>query len=249
MHGWTWRERTEPFHALGAQDGPARFVVEQVDDACFAIPDGAGFEFRPPSGGPPIVVDSTSLPLTDFASIPSFVSWFVTRYGRHTPAALVHDQLVAEGVSADDRRRADDLFLEMMELLDVPVVRRSIMWSAVTLATRWSSGWRRRLGVVGWGASATGGLVLLGVGAVTGRPAQCVVALLLPVPASLWWGRQARAGLIAGYALIPVVGPALASAAGYGVYWVVEELVRRASALAPTREVEQLPAPTPFRER
>jgi len=75
------------------------------------------------------------------------------------------------------------------------------------------------------------------------------LALLLPIPASWWWRPHTRAGLIAGYALIPVVLPAAFSAGGYGVYWLVEEGVRRATALVPHRHVEQLPQPTPFRER
>jgi hypothetical protein len=249
VHGWKWKERTRPFSAIGSPDEPACFVVEQVDDACFAIPAGAGFEYRPSDGGPPIVVDSTTLPLTDFASIPTYVSWFVTRYGRHTPAALVHDQLIADGVSNADRVRADDLFLEMMEHLDVPVVRRSVMWAAVTMATRWCHGMRGKVTLVGWGATATGGLVLLVAGAARRRWRWAALALLLPIPASAWWGRHARAGLIAGYALIPVVLPAAFSAGGYGTYWLVEEAVRRGTALVPNRHVEQLPQPTPFRER
>jgi hypothetical protein len=31
---------------------------------------------------------------TDLASIPSFLGWFARRHGRHTPAALLHDQLI-----------------------------------------------------------------------------------------------------------------------------------------------------------
>jgi hypothetical protein len=64
------------------------------------------------------------------------VSWFVSRYGRHTAAALVHDELVTDGMEFEARKRADRLFLQMLDDVDVPPAQSRVMWTAATLATR-----------------------------------------------------------------------------------------------------------------
>ena len=248
MHGWTWRTHTAPFSAIGERTEPARFVVEQIDDATFALLAGHGFQVNRPDGAAPLVVSSDTLPSTDFASIPGFLSWFVSRAGRHTPAALVHDQLVEPGMAPEDRAAADDLFLELMGCLDVPPVRRTVMWAAVSLATRWTGGWRHRIGIVLWGALAACGLVALMAGLVTGRPLWVVAALAAPTPASVFWGHKYRAGLVAGYALLPVAFPAASSALGYGTYWVIEEAFRRLRAVRPRQDAEDLPTPVAYKE-
>lgn len=248
MYRWQWVTQTSPFSAAGRPGTPARIVVEQIGDACFRPHPDFGFQYDPPDGSPPVVVTSESLPSTDFASIPGFLSWFVSRAGRHSPAALVHDQLVAPGVTTEDRAAADDLFLEMMDHLDVPPVRRSVMWAAVSLATRWSSRGLPRAAIGVWGMLASGGLALLVAGIVTGRPLWVVAALAAPVPASLLWGRKRRAGLVAGYALLPVAFPAASSALGYVTYWVIEEAVRRLRAVPEHQDIEELPTPVAYKE-
>lgn len=81
---------------------------------------------------------------TDFASIPFFLTWLVPKDGVHTPAAILHDTLIDGQVGIDydtsdgaqiDERHADYLFREAMRNSGVGVVRRWIMWSAVTLKT------------------------------------------------------------------------------------------------------------------
>lgn len=248
MHGFKWGTHTRPFSSAGQPGVPARFVVEQIDDACFRPLLDLGFQYNRPDGSTPILVTSESLPSTDFASIPGFMGWFVSRTGRHTPAALVHDQLVALGISLGERAAADDLFLEMMDELDVPPVRRTVMWAAVSLATRWSSGWKTRATVMVWGLLAAAGLTLLVAGLVTGRPWWVLAALVAPTPASLLWGHKRRAGLVAGYALLPVVFPAASSALGYATYWVAEEVVRRARAVPQREHIEEHPTPVAYRE-
>lgn len=248
MHGWTWGERTSPFAPLDEPGRPVRIVVEQISDRTFRVHPDHGFTCTFTDGREPVSVTSESLPTTDFASIPGFLSWFVSRHGRHTAAALVHDQMIERGISYERRAAADDLFLELMDDLDVPPVRRGVMWAGVTAATRWTGGWGRRLLLVLWFACALAGMAGCVAGAVTGTWWLVVVALLAPVPAAALWGGRWRAGLIAGYALPPVVGPALAAALGYATYWVVEELVRRLTAVPPSRSVDEMPAPTPYGE-
>jgi hypothetical protein len=249
QRGWEWQRHTAPFSAVGAPDTPARFVVEQIANAKFAVPEGSGFQYNPPGSQHALVVTHATLPDTDFASIPRFMSWFVSRHGRHTPAALVHDMLVTDDMPIADRVQADREFLRMMDCLDVPPVRSRVMWAAVTVATRWKGNALARLGIVLWGLFAAGGVALLARGIVTGAPWQIALALLAPIPASMLWGSQRPAGLIAGLAMPFVVLPALASWLGYGVYWLVEQAVRFARAARPKNDLSQIPQPISFKER
>jgi hypothetical protein len=72
---------------------------------------------------------------TDFASVPQALTWLVPRYGRYTKAAILHDHLwqrCREGTFgwAD----ADGILRRAMRELDVPFLRRWLMWGAVRLA-------------------------------------------------------------------------------------------------------------------
>ena len=72
---------------------------------------------------------------TDFASVPQALTWLVPRYGRYTKAAILHDylwQLCREGRFA--WADADGLLRRAMRELDVPFLRRWLMWGAVRLA-------------------------------------------------------------------------------------------------------------------
>ena len=72
---------------------------------------------------------------TDFASVPQALTWLVPRYGRYTKAAILHDHLWRECAAgrfawAD----ADGLLRRAMRELEVPFLRRWLMWAAVRLA-------------------------------------------------------------------------------------------------------------------
>ncbi len=74
---------------------------------------------------------------TDFASVPRVFVWFLPRYGRYTKAAILHDHLwrdlAAEGKL--DFIDADGTFRRAMRELEVPFLKRWIMWAAV----RWGA--------------------------------------------------------------------------------------------------------------
>ncbi|MEQ9507050.1 MAG: DUF1353 domain-containing protein [Hyphomonas sp.] len=70
--------------------------------------------------------------VTDFASIPSLLHIFVQPFGRHAPAAVLHDYLYALG-QKKARNLADRLFLHAMREAGVPYWRRSIMYRMVRL--------------------------------------------------------------------------------------------------------------------
>lgn len=68
--------------------------------------------------------------VTDFASIPSFFHFIVQPFGRHAPAAVLHDYLYALG-QKKARRLADRLFLNAMREAGVGALRRSLMYRMV----------------------------------------------------------------------------------------------------------------------
>jgi hypothetical protein len=205
---------------------PARIVLRQVGDHQFELVEG--FTYSGSAGT--WTVTPADLPETDLASIPQFMSWFVSRYGHHTLAALLHDHLVRNGAALDPpvtRMEADEVFLEALTDLEVPYVRSRLMWAAVTFATRWASGGWRRLGLAVWMALAATGVLALVVALLTVNVPLGVVALVAPVPAALLWGwRQRAAGLMGGYTLWLVVLPAALNLAVYCLYSGTERVLR-----------------------
>ena len=87
---------------------------------------------------------------TDLASVPGFLLWLVPRYGLHTLAAMVHDQLIKDPPSGG-RVKADTIFRDSLGELKVPWIRRWIIWTAVSLGTTWSSGLLGKLRLALWG--------------------------------------------------------------------------------------------------
>jgi hypothetical protein len=70
--------------------------------------------------------------VTDFASIPPFFQSLIQPFGRHAPAAVLHDYLYAIGQKRA-RAIADRLFLNAMREAGVPAFRRSLMYRMVRL--------------------------------------------------------------------------------------------------------------------
>jgi hypothetical protein len=73
--------------------------------------------------------------VTDLASIPRIFRALIPQNGKHRLAAIVHDYLCREKVL--DRRLADWIFLEAMEVLEVNWLQRRIMYYAVASLTTW----------------------------------------------------------------------------------------------------------------
>lgn len=241
---FAWTTSTAPFtDAAGRQ--PARFVLEQVGDDAFRLV--RPFRWRRRTGTV-VEVTPASLGVTDLASIQPAVAWFVTRHGRHTPAALVHDQLTRTARSPEERAAADLAFREAMGELGVPPVRTAVMWATVAMATRWVGGPWRRAGILAWGACSLLGMGSLIQGAVRRRPTQVAVALVAPLPAAALWGRQWRAGIVAGYAVWFVLVPTATSLAGYSAYWSAEAALRAGRRLLARRGDPEPPGPVPFSE-
>lgn len=105
--------------------------VEQVDDKNWKVLEGFRYEgkLRP--------FDVEVGQSTDFASVPRLFVWFLPRYGRWTKAAILHDHLWRNEVGKGEIAYidADGLFRRAMRELDVPFLKRWIMWGAV----RWGA--------------------------------------------------------------------------------------------------------------
>jgi hypothetical protein len=232
--------------------GDAEYVLKRLPD-----PKRAGsytleesFQYRDHRRGTFTVPKPGTVFVTDLASIPGPASWLVPVDGTHTPAALLHDALVRkpdEPVVHDGpdvtRETADLMFREAMQHLEVPLLRRWMMWSAVSMATLFTPGDGRRhwywrvlipilvaalLGIgflsvldlvdlpglrLPWMGDRTWWRELLG-----GAVAAIVAAVVAPLP----WGRRWRVGLVAALALIPLAFPLVVAGAAYAVYQVVE---------------------------
>jgi hypothetical protein len=105
------------------QIDPRRFELE---DAFIKYTDSAGKEYR-------VTRDELNVGKTDLASVPTMLWWYVASYGRQTQPALLHDGLVRR--SNLKRSDADWVFRDALRANQVPVLRRGLMWAAVSLET------------------------------------------------------------------------------------------------------------------
>lgn len=228
------------------------------------------FEYRD-SRHPPwkFVVPSRMVPFeTDMASVPIFATWLVPKDGTHTPAALLHDALVGDENEPPSyegpyvtREEADLIFREAMQHLEVPFVRRWMMWAAVSLATLMSSGpgrnhvyFRILIPLLLPALMLTGLVSVLDVvdihrvwfvptalpwmgdrpaGAELGAGA--LAAVVAAALTTILFGRRWRAGLVTALVLIPFAFQLAVAAASYALYLGVETAVFLALKVKPAR--------------
>jgi hypothetical protein len=207
---------------------------------------------------------------TDLTSVPALFTWLVPKTGAHLPAALLHDAFVAgradptSYVSTEghvvDRVAADRVFRDAMADTGTGVIRRWIVWTAVTVATifvgravPWSRArhWSYRVAaavtivtILYLGYSSTSDLFdRAWVGAVDvpwmgQRPWWVEVAgglagaVVLPLALSLLWGRLRMAGAIAGVMLAVLLHVTVGLAVIGASYLALEQLARRSAPLA-----------------
>lgn len=224
---------------------PAEVLLRQVTRRCFELESSLLYTGR--TGVPDLPAEAVLLRprdlgerhRTDLTSVPAPLTWLVSPYGVHTPAALLHDRLIGRpGLAGVSDVQADRFFRFMLRELGVRWLRRWLMWSAVALGSRWRAGGLRRVSVVLWVLLSGTGMVLFGVGAVRGSWGLATAAALAPVPAALLWGRQYKAGLIAALSALWVLPPTVFGAAGFWVYAGLERLISlltRSEAREPIR--------------
>jgi hypothetical protein len=232
-----------------ATGGPARLeMVSDSSGARFRLLRRIGYH-DPHHAEPFVVPDDLEAFRTDLTSVPWFFSWLVPKVGRHLLPAVLHDGMVETRGGKRwylgppvDREEADRVFRDAMATSGVRLVRRWLVWTAVTLATAWLDlrpRWWWRLLLVG----TLGGIAVMGTVAtldlldvvavlpwmgerplavelVTGGIAAVVVPLLL----SLLWGRLWRAGAIAGVALAWLLHVTAAVVLVFAVYLLAERV-------------------------
>jgi len=248
---WNWTSDTRPFWAPDGRQ-PACIALREVSDNEFELLES--FDYRCADGKTVIPVTPESLPETDLASIPSYLGWFARRHGRHTPAALLHDELVTrhrerlpEVAKHLTRAEADLVFREALIASDVPLIKSWMLWTGVALLTRWRT--KPRILLVLWFAAALAGTGLLLWGLRTSNPWFMAVALMAPAPLAALWGRAWPAGLVAGYAFWVVVFGSLPGWLAYELYWAIEHGVVLLRRLRPQNRGVPLPPPEPFTQR
>jgi hypothetical protein len=117
---------------------------------------------------------------TDFASVPRAFVWFLPRYGRYTKAAILHDHLWGDEVPGTiSRLEADGILRQAMRQLEVPFLRRWIIWAAV----RWGA-LAKKDGRHGWLREAPR-VVLT---SVLAAPIVLPPAILVMVALVVFWG-------------------------------------------------------------
>lgn len=236
-----------------AEDGgPLRLELRSVDGRDFTLLRRIGFDSDHYVECFVVPTDLRTF-RTDLASVPALFTWLVPKSGVFLPAAVLHDGLVRPGafIGPDtdrngepfSRSEADHIFREAMIGLGTGRVRAWLMWSAVTLSTMWHS---RRL----WTRIVLVGLlaVIAVLGVLTTLDFFDVVnvvpwmggpetpwwrkiltgaagALLIPAVLSLSWGRNWRAGAIAGVALAFLLHVTAVLAVLLLLYQLVERIV------------------------
>lgn len=159
-----------------------KVVVEQVDDRNWKVRES--FTYTGKSGD---VFEIHEGMETDFASVPRLFVWFLPRYGAYTKAAIVHDLLWREYASRGRMSYldADGVFRRAMRELEVPFLRRWMMWAAVRWGALVKPG-----GTAGWWRESWRVLLVSAVAVpIVVPPALLVVvalALFFVVEAILW---------------------------------------------------------------
>ena len=201
---------------------PATIELEQLDKKTFRL----GTAFQHDQEGRTYHIAAGEK--TDLASVPGPFRWFVSSYGRHTPAALLHDQLVKSGTDLEppvSREAADTVFRNALKCLGVPLIRRTLMWAAVALGTRWEARGLKRILVVIWALASLIGTGVAIYALATGEWGLAAGAAVAPLPFALLWGKQVWAGIVAGYSAVWVMPPTVLAVLGYALYWVLERIV------------------------
>ena len=192
---------------------------------------------------------------TDLTSVPALFTWLVPKTGTHLVPALLHDGLVNDPQSyvgpPIDRPSADLVLRRAMRDTHVGVIRRWLMWAAVTLATihvgtpSWSRARHLRYLLAADGTLAV--ITVLGVVATLdlvdvvdwlpwmGERAWWLelagglaAAVVIPLLLGLTWGRFAAAGAILGVALAVLLHATALLAVVSLLYQAAERLSRRA---------------------
>lgn len=130
-------------------DTRASFAFDWVGDETFVLREQFRYRYEK-TGDIFIVPREIGRFTTDFASVPTPLTWLIPRVGNHVPAAVLHDALLAAPGEPTDhigrevsRDEADEIFHAAMTELGVPFIRKWLMLLGVGAATAFSRWWSR----------------------------------------------------------------------------------------------------------
>lgn len=69
--------------------------------------------------------------VTDFATVPRLIWSIIPPIGRYTKAAVLHDYLYENPYLVKNKKEADKIFLQAMQVLEVEKWKRTTMYCAV----------------------------------------------------------------------------------------------------------------------
>lgn len=116
-------------------------VVQSIDDRKWRVNERFNYNIDTADSSNAVEVPVGFI--TDFASIPRILWVLLPPWGKYGKAAVIHDYMYtehkhsvfsAEGVESFvqiERKQADDIFLQAMEVLGVNVITRYAMYAAV----------------------------------------------------------------------------------------------------------------------
>lgn len=103
-------------------------IVEQIGETQYYILL-EGFEYHVGEYPSDEIITVPKGFITDFASVPKCFHWIIPPRGRYGKAAVIHDYCYFSACYS--KLRSDQIFLEGMEVLNVPKWKRNIMYYAV----------------------------------------------------------------------------------------------------------------------
>jgi len=145
-HEWEERTKKSWWNPPG-QPAEPEVLLRQVNPNTFQLMEGFRYELPErdsrgdeaygwdvPAHALDLAPDADGLDnSTDLASVPPWLWWFIASHGRHTRVALLHDHLIDRPGITD--QQSDRVFRIALGESDVPILRRWIMWTAVSLAS------------------------------------------------------------------------------------------------------------------
>jgi hypothetical protein len=112
-------------------------VTPLTDGKSWMIVSNFGYDVGSENSGDTVQV--TNGFVTDFASVPRVLWWALPKWGIYGKAAIIHDWLYWD--QSRSRAQADAIMLEAMAVLNVPLVRKRLIYRAVR--TFGSMAWKR----------------------------------------------------------------------------------------------------------
>lgn len=104
-------------------------IVEKFNNRTWRIHRELKYDIGDLNSGDSVIVPEGFI--TDFASVPRPFWLIFPPDGKYTAAAVVHDYLYH--TQTRTRKESDLIFLEAMEVLEVPWIKRKLMYRAVRL--------------------------------------------------------------------------------------------------------------------